>query len=264
MMEDCRFEVWNWKYNQFTPIEILSKLDSRFVRIHGYSWKIDRETGNKVQDEEYWTTTYINGIRNIGERDLDILSLFPENTMLKVNGLEVIVEKAEFNKVGNIKLFYKYVQCDEAKGQEIRAKNPNWSWINSYNAQLEKINHEYNFIVISPDDRIDFGPFSPSRLEEHRKEWYFEDPVYRPVIVYLEKLLGYIRPDGKTWMEYFWEGTDEKKLGVKIKDDGTLVCFDVRDPKKPVQICNETEVETFIEKVFEYAKDKMEEPETVA
>ena len=246
------FEYWNWKYSRFVPVEILEKLDSEFIRV-----RLDTD-----QKEE--TTTYISSIREIGKRDLDILSLFSENTMLSVNGFDLIVSRAEFDKEDNIRLFYKYIQCDENKQREIREKNPAWSWINYYGVQYEKVNAGYNFITIKPDDRIVFRCFIPSRIEEHRKEWYFEDPVSRGCIVYLEKLLGYTRPDGKTWMEYFWEGTDEKKLGVKIKDDGTLVCFDVRDPKKPVQICNETEVETFIEKVFEYAKDKMEEPETVA
>ena len=263
MLEDCKFEVWNYKYNQFTPVKIKEKVDSRFVKIHGYAKVRDEKTG-EMKIEEYDTMTYLKSLKGIGSWELDILKLFPENSMLKVNGFEVIVEKADFNKAGNIRLFYKYIQCDENKGQEIRDAFPAWSWINSYNAQFEKINHAYNFIVLKPEDKVIFGPFLPSRLEEHRKEWYFEDPVYRPVIVYLENLLGYTRPDGKTWMEYFWEGTDKKKLGIKIKDDGTLVCFDVRDPKKPVQVCSESNIEVFIEKICEYAKDKMEESENMA
>ena len=256
MLEDCKFEAWNWKYNQFTPIIIREKLDSRFVRIHGYA-KVRNDKTGKIEIEEYDTVTYLDSIRNIGERKLDLLTLFSENTMLTVNGFEVIVEKAEYNKKGDIKLFYKYIQCDENKGREIRDAFPDWSWINSYNAQFEKINHEYNFIMIKPEDKIVFGPFLPSRLEEHRKEWYFEDPVYRPVIVYLENLLGYTRENGETWMEYFWRHTDNSKASVKIKDEN-LICFDNTDPKKPIQICSKSDVSEFIEEVVKYVKNQVE------
>ena len=106
--------------------------------------------------------------------------------------------------------------------------------------------------------------FIPSRLEEHRPTWYFEDPIDRDVIIDLEKILGYTREDGKTWMEYFWSMTDGEHLAVKVKDSG-LSCIDMTDPKNPKQLVDpgnpgqillETDPEVFIERVSEYVKSR--------
>ena len=70
----------------------------------------------------------------------------------------------------------------------------------------------------------------------------------------MERRLGYIRPDGKTWMEYFWEVIEGKKLGVKVKDDGSLILIDTTDSKNPIQAVKENEIEKFIEGVKEYAE----------
>lgn len=257
MISDCVYEVWNWKYNQFTPCQIVSKVDSRFARIKYYTWKEDKETGEKKETGEYLGFTYISALRNIGENDFDILKLFPENTMLSVGGFDMILDKAEFNEEGDIRLFYKYIQCDESERLEIEKKNPAWSWINSYGVQYKKINSGYNFITITPETQIEFRRFIPSRIEEYRKIWYFEDPLDIKVQEDLEKLLGYTRTDGMTWMEYYRNATDGKKIGTKLRGE-TMTCIDSSDPKNPIQVLTEENIEVYIEKVSEYVKNKVE------
>ena len=259
-IDDCVYEVWNYKYNQFTPCQIIEKVDSKFVRLHCFA-RVKR--GQEEEVVEFDSFTYLEKVKNIGEWGFDILRLFPANTMLQVNGYSVIVDKAEFDEEGNIRLFYKYLECDENKEREIKSNSTAWSWINSYGAQMKKVNPGYNFITLRPDDKIEFRSFLPSHLEEHRKEWYFEDPVHSEVIVYLEKLLGYTRADGKTWMEYFWENTEGLQIAVKLRGDD-IVGMDMKDPKNPIQVCSESDVNKFIEKVSEYGKDKIKEPDTVA
>lgn len=246
MIENCVYEVWNYKYNQFTPVEIKEKVDSRFVKIHGYAKLKDRI-------EEYDTMTYLKSLKNVGSWEFDILKLFQENSMVQTGGYRVIVDKAEFDKNKDIRVYYKYIECDENLEREIKSKFSAWSWINSYGAQMKKINSGYNFITLRPEDKIEFRSFIPSRLGEHRKEWYFEDPVNREVIVHLENLLGYTRDGGETWMEYFWKHTDGAKVSIKINSEN-LICFDVNDPKKPIQVCSNSDTNEFIEEVVKYYK----------
>jgi len=259
------FEVWNWKFNQLTPCQITEWVDGKFVRIHYCTTKDNKETGEKEITGEYDSFTFLKGIKNVGEWDFDVLRLFPEDTMLSTHGFDVLVDRAEFDKDENIRLFYKYIQCDEEKGREIRENFPAWSWINSYGCQFKKVQSGYNFITLRPEDNIVFRPFIPSHLEEHRKTWYFEDPIDRGVIADLERLLGYVREDGKTWMEWFWENTDGQHLAPKLKSTGELGCIDASDPKNPKQlpdlknpgmILSEIDPEVFIEKVIEYVKNK--------
>ena len=259
------FEVWNWKFNQLTPCRITEWVDGKFVRIHYCTTKDNRETGEKEVTGEYDSFTFLKGIKNVGEWEFDVLRLFPEDTMLSVHGFDIIIDHAEFDKNGDIRLFYKYVQCDEKTERKIQSKFPAWSWINSYGCQFKKTQAGYNFITLKPKDNIVFRSFIPSRLEGYRKTWCFEDPVDRGVIADLERLLGYVRPDGKTWMEWFWENTDGQHLTVKLKSTGELGCIDLSDPKNPIQlkdpknpeqILSESDPEIFIEKVVEYVKEK--------
>ena len=295
MIENCIYETWNYKYNQFTPVEIKEKVDQKFVKIHGYAKVRDEKTG-EMKIEEYDTMTYLEGMKNIGSWEFDILKLFPENSMLQTRGYRVIVDKAVFDEEENIRIYYKYLECDEDLEREIKSKSSAWSfiahprhgildgepwdwklyeffynqpekgssckksepwsWINSYGAQWKKINAGYNFITLRPDDKIEFRSFTPSRLMEERirKDWYFSDPIDKEVVIGMEKILGYIRDDGKTWMEYFWGATKGKQYGVKVKDDGSLILIDSTDPKNPIQAVKESEIEKFIEGVKEYAE----------
>jgi len=256
MIDDCIFEIWNYKYNQLTPCQILEKADSKFVRLHCYAvTKVNKETGER-EIVEFDSFTFLQAVKNRGEWDFDILKLFSPGSMLWVRGFDIIVDKAEYDKEGNIRLFFKYIECDEETEREVKEKFPAWSWINSYGAQWKKVNAGYNFITLRPDDRILFRSFTPSRLMEERirKDWYFSDPIDKEVVIGMERRLGYIRPDGKTWMEYFWGATEGKQYGVKVKDDGNLILIDSTDPKNPIQAVKESEIEKFIEGVKEYAE----------
>ena len=256
MMSDCVFEIWNYKYNQLTPCQILEKVDSRFVRLHCYAWKENRETGEKEVISEFDEFTYLAKVKNKGEWSFDIFKLFPTDSMFWVRGFNVIVDRAVEDKEGNIRLFYKYIERDENIERGEETKTSAWDWINSYGSQWKKENAGYNFITIRPEDKIVFRSFLPSRLmdEKIRKDWYFSDPINKEVVMDMERRLGYIRPDGKTWMEYFWEVIEGKKLGVKVKDDGSLILIDTTDSKNPIQAVKENEIEKFIEGVKEYAE----------
>ena len=255
MIENCVYEVWNYKYNQFTPVEIKEKIDQKFVKIHGYAKVRDEKTG-EMKIEEYDTMTYLEGMKNIGSWEFDILKLFPENSMFQTKGYKVVVDKAVFDEEENIRIYYKYLECDENREREIKSKSSAWCWINSYGAQWKKVNPGYNFITLRPEDKIEFRSFNPSHLREDmiRKDWYFSDPIDKEVVIGMERRLGYIRPDGKTWMEYFWGATEGKQYGVKVKDDGNLILIDSTDPKNPIQAVKESEIEKFIEGVKEYAE----------
>jgi len=256
MIKDCKFEVWNYKYNQFTPCQVIEKVDSKFVRLHSYAWKENRETGEKEVVSEFDQFTYLQGIKNIGEWRFDILKLFSPGTMIQTKGYRLIIDRAKFDKEENIRVYYRYLECDENLEREIKSKSSAWSWINSYGAQWKKINPGYNFITLRPEDKIEFRSFFPSRLMDDsiRKDWYFSDPIDKEVVIGMEGRLGYIRPDGKTWMEYFWGATKGKQYGVKVKDDGSLILIDSTDPKNPIQAVKESEIEKFIEGVKEYAE----------
>lgn len=260
MLKDCKFEIWNWKYNKFTPVEILEKVGKNFIRIIGYDFKVNKDTGERIETKQYRTMTYLEGLRRIDGGEFNLLSMFPENTMIKTCGYEIIVDWARFDLNGNIRVFYKYIQCDESKAQEIRDKFPAWSWINlAYNAQFKKVNYGYNFITIRPEDNVEFSAFLPSRLipGDIRKKWYFEDAVDYKTIVYMERLLGFIRDDGLTWMEYLSDNLD-RPVAIKIKDSD-IICTDMKDPKNPVQICKLIWVEETIEEVVRYIRNKKKE-----
>lgn len=259
MIENCKFETWNYKYNQFCPCEILGiekTGNNIFTRIHGYSWTEDRESGNKIVKEEFETTTYLEKIRNIGDKGLDILSIFSPGTYIQAKGYNVIVDSADFDDSGDIRVYYKYIE--ETEG---RQKPERWDWINANGYQLKKVNSGYNFITISPEDKVGFKVFVPERLWKYRKSWYFEDPVDIRAQEYLENLCGFIRDTGETWMHYFRDKTSEKHLGVKVRPDGNLVCIDqsdpknpkqMPDPKNPDQVFMTQEIEDFIEAVGSY------------
>lgn len=261
-MKSCFYEFWSWKYNQLVPCKIIERVDGKFVRVHYYTWKENKETQEREVTGEYNAFIFAKNLKNIGSWDFDPLLMFQEGVMFEAKGFKVIVDKAEYTEDGDIKVYYKYIECDESKEREIKDSFPAWSWINLYGCQFKKVQSGYNFITLRPEDNITFRSFFPSRLKEYRETWYFEDPIDREVIVNLERLLGYTREDGKTWMEYFWAITDGKHLAVKIKDSG-LGCIDMTDPKNPKQLKDpenpeqillESNPEVFIEKVAEYVK----------
>ena len=265
MIENCKFEIWNYRYNQFCPCEILrlSKTGKNlFARIHGYSWKEDRDTGEKIALEEFTTTVYLSSLRNIGSKGLDVLSIFSSRSFIQSKGYRLIIDFSEFNSEGDIKVYYKYI---ERLNEGSKNTSEGWDWINSYGCQFKKLQSGYNFITICPEDEVEFCTFIPERIREHRKTWYFEDPLDAEAQEFLEKLLGYVREDGKTWMQYFREVTDGKHLGAKLRSDETMVCIDSTDPKKPFMIPDPknpeqifacSEVEEFIEVVSKYAEKK--------
>ena len=108
MIENCKFEIWNYRYNQFCPCEILrlSKTGKNlFARIHGYSWKEDRDTGEKIALEEFTTTVYLSSLRNIGSKGLDVLSIFSSGSFIQSKGYRLIIDFSEFNSEGDIKVY---------------------------------------------------------------------------------------------------------------------------------------------------------------
>lgn len=288
-MKTYPYEFWSWKYNQFLPCQITEWHGGMFwqinkdipisqtVEVHYCVSKLDKDSGELVVTGEGDMTLDIRSLRNVipdekriassweDRRELErfnILRSFSHDSMLYTRGFDIIVDEAVLDKDGNIRVYYKYIQCDETKEREIKDSFPAWSWINSYGCQFKKVQSGYNFITLRPEDNITFRSFFPSLLKEYRETWYFEDPVDRDVIIDLERILGYIREDGKTWMEYFWTMTDGKHLAVKVKDSG-LSCIDASDPKNPKQLKDpenpeqvllEPNPEIFIEKVVEYAK----------
>ncbi len=293
-MKAYPYEFWRWKYNQFLPCLITEWCGGMFwqvsrdlpisetVKVHYCVPRLDRDSGELVITDEGDMMLDIRFLRNVipdekrleasweDRRELErfnILRSFSHDSMLYTRGFDIIVDEAVPDKNGNIRVYYKYIQCDETMERVDSA----WSWINSYGCQFKKVQPGYNFITVKPEDYIIFRSFVPSRLEEHRETWYFEDPIDRDVIIDLERLLGYTREDGKTWMEYFWTMTDGKHLAVKVKDSG-LSCIDMTDPKNPKQLVDpenpgqillEPNPEVFIEKVVEYAKTKKTENSTL-
>ena len=73
----------------------------------------------------------------------------------------------------------------------------------------------------------------------------------------MERLLGFIREDGLTWMEYLSNNLD-RPVAIKIKDSD-IICTDMKDPKNPVQICKLIWVEETIEEVVRYIQNKKKE-----
>ena len=99
-IDDCVFEVWNYKYNQFTPCQIIEKVDSKFARLHCFA-RVKK--GQEEEIVEFDNFTFLEGVKNRDSWDFDILRLFPTNTMLKTKGYSVIVDKAEFDEEDNIR-----------------------------------------------------------------------------------------------------------------------------------------------------------------
>ena len=295
------YEVWSWKYNQFIPCRITewcgaeveekakwfvekNEPHAQFVRVHYIVPKLDKEPREvTIIKEEGDQLVDIRSLRMNLQDDVrqkatweerkalerfDFLSSLSPGTELSVRGFDVIVDEAVPDEEGNIRLFYKYIQCDEETGRKVQEMFPAWSWINSYGCQFKKVQAGYNFITLKPEDNIVFRPWVPSRLEEHRASWYFEDPLDKGVIADLERVLGYVRDDGKTWMEYFLENVSGYNVSPRLRPTGELICVDASNPKNPIQlpdpknpeqILMETNPEVFIEKVVEYVKSKTHE-----
>lgn len=58
-MENCRFKVFNYKYNSYLPCELLSKIDNRIWKVKEY---YQSKNGNI---DEIITCTFIDYIENI-------------------------------------------------------------------------------------------------------------------------------------------------------------------------------------------------------
>ena len=101
---------------------------------------------------------------------------------------------------------------------------------------------------VQQTSRIDFSDFTIDIPDSRRFSVCFEEFISRDTIVFIEKALGWIREDGKTWMEYFWEKTDGEKLVVKQRGE-YYVCIDNSDPKNPKEICSAAGLEELIESI---------------
>lgn len=62
-MENCIFKVWNYKYKQFCPCNIVEKLDDSVVRIHGFA-KLKDPITKEVYIEEFDICTFWKNVKS--------------------------------------------------------------------------------------------------------------------------------------------------------------------------------------------------------
>lgn len=63
-MERCIFKTWNYKYNQFCPCYLVSKLSNEIVKIHCFATLKDPKTKEEYT-VEFETCTFWKNIVNL-------------------------------------------------------------------------------------------------------------------------------------------------------------------------------------------------------